>query len=84
MTLRRLLRVPQAFAGHHHRTVSTSLPNPPARRTVYVASKNPVKYVAIEKSLKKCFPHLDIFVQAHPAASGVPDQPLSDEQTLEG
>lgn len=54
-------------------------------RTVYVASRNPVKINAVEKALGAMFgERLRLRVEGRGAPSGVPNQPFGDEETLLG
>ena len=54
------------------------------RKTVIVASKNPVKIQAAHTGLSTFFQKNDWDVQGHSIPSGVSDQPMSDEETLQG
>lgn len=49
-----------------------------------VASQNPVKVQAATDGFRQMFPASEIRVLSLPAASDVPDQPMSDEETLLG
>lgn len=49
---------------------------------IAVGSTNPVKVAAATAVLSGCFPGAQ--VEAHAVASGVPDQPFGDEQTIAG
>jgi inosine/xanthosine triphosphatase len=51
---------------------------------IIVASKNPAKINAAVDGFKRMFPQVDWDVRGVNAASGVSDQPLSDEETLQG
>jgi len=51
---------------------------------IVVASKNPVKAGAIEDAFKQHFPGRSFEIEKLSAASGVPDQPMSDEETQRG
>ncbi len=54
-------------------------------RTIYVASRNPVKINAVEKALGAMFgERLRLRVEGRGAPSGVPNQPFGDEETLLG
>lgn len=57
---------------------------PGTEKTIVVASKNPVKVNAAIRGFAAMFPELSF--QAVPVAvpSDVPDQPMSDEETLRG
>lgn len=52
--------------------------------TIFVASLNPVKISAVKDGFNSMFPHLTFETLGIHAASGVPDQPFSDEETLRG
>lgn len=49
-----------------------------------VASKNPVKVAAAKNSFEQVFSNFTIEVQAVSAPSGVPEQPMSCDETLAG
>jgi inosine/xanthosine triphosphatase len=51
---------------------------------ILVASKNPVKMNAAKLGFTSMFPETTFEVQGISVPSGVPDQPLGDEQTLLG
>ncbi len=51
---------------------------------IVVASENPVKSGAIEGAFKKLFPELNVQTLKVSVASGVSDQPMSDEETKRG
>ncbi|GLI69489.1 hypothetical protein VaNZ11_014122 [Volvox africanus] len=69
--------------GSAHR--SPQLPrNHPTPWVVLVGSKNPVKVNAVQRALQRCFPSLDLTITGREAASGVPDQPYGDQETLAG
>lgn len=51
---------------------------------IIVASDNPVKIQATERSFLLCFPKIPIDVSGISAPSGVSTQPLSEEETLRG
>lgn len=53
-------------------------------KTIIVASKNPVKIKAAERALITSFPNEKFEVIGFSAESGVPDQPMSDTETLQG
>lgn len=52
--------------------------------TVAVGSKNPVKIQAVETAFTSFWPELDIRVIGHDVASGVSDQPMSDDESRKG
>lgn len=54
----------------------------PAIRLVAVGSLNPVKIAAARASIGRLFPAVEVHGVA--AASGVPDQPWGDEETIRG
>jgi len=51
---------------------------------IVVASQNPVKVEATRRGFARMFPQVAFHVQSVAAASGVPQQPLSDAETLQG
>ncbi len=51
---------------------------------VIAASTNPVKVRAVQQAFTQAFPEASITVLGHKAASGVPDQPMTDEETKLG
>ena len=51
---------------------------------IVVGSKNPVKLQATLKAFEKAFPGSPVTVSGCHAESGVSDQPMSDEETLQG
>ncbi|KAG1661577.1 hypothetical protein FOA52_009577 [Chlamydomonas sp. UWO 241] len=51
---------------------------------VVVASQNRVKISAVHGAIKLCLPELDVHVSGMATASGVPDQPFGDDETLLG
>jgi len=53
-------------------------------KNVIVASTNPVKIKTTEMGFAKMFPDETFKVEGVSAKSGVPDQPMSDEETLLG
>ncbi|OAQ62652.1 NTPase [Pochonia chlamydosporia 170] len=53
-------------------------------KVVVVASKNPVKIGAARDGFARMFPTLTFDVRATSVPSGVPDQPFTDEETLQG
>ena len=50
---------------------------------IVVASKNPVKINAVLKSFGSCFDEL-LQIEAVPVPSGVSDQPMDEDETLQG
>jgi inosine/xanthosine triphosphatase len=53
-------------------------------KIVIVASKNPVKIHAAETALKTLFPNDEFEMNGFSASSGVSNQPMTDEETLQG
>lgn len=53
-------------------------------KTVVVASTNPIKVQAAVNGFRRMFPEADLNVVTVAVASGVPHQPLSDEETFSG
>lgn len=53
-------------------------------KKVVVASQNPVKLAAIQQGFLKMFPEESFTWVTESVPSGVGDQPLSDEETLQG
>lgn len=53
-------------------------------KKIIVASKNPVKISATKSAFERMFPNEKFTVDGVSVDSGVPDQPFSEEQTLEG
>ncbi len=53
-------------------------------KKVIVGSKNPVKIAAAKDAFAQVFPDEAFVVEGFGADSGVPDQPMGDEQTLKG
>lgn len=51
---------------------------------IIVASFNPVKIQAVHEAFAQAFPQQNIKVEGIAAPSGVRDQPMSDEETLQG
>ncbi len=51
---------------------------------IVIASKNPVKIEAARLGFQRMFPGMQFDLQGVSVPSGVPDQPLSNAQTLEG
>ncbi|XWW96978.1 hypothetical protein V2A60_004958 [Cordyceps javanica] len=54
------------------------------RRNVIVASKNPLKLQATKDGFTRMFPDGDFAFDGRSVGSGVADQPLSDQETLQG
>jgi len=53
-------------------------------KKVVIASKNPVKIQAVRKGFQQMFPDQEFEFTGLSVDSGVSDQPMSDEETLEG
>jgi len=53
-------------------------------KKIIVASKNPVKLNATLTGFQRMFPNEEFGVEGVAADSGVPDQPMSDSETLQG
>ena len=51
---------------------------------IAVASMNPVKLEAARTAFERVFPEADISIVSVNASSGVPDQPMSDDETRQG
>lgn len=51
---------------------------------VAIGTKNPSKLAAAEEAFKSFFPNQDIEFVTAEVASGISDQPMSDEETLRG
>lgn len=51
---------------------------------VLVASKNPVKVNAVKRGFALLFPSVQFNFDSYGAPSGVPDQPMGEEETLRG
>lgn len=51
---------------------------------VIIASKNPVKIACTKQAFETCFPNKKITYVAVDAASGVSEQPLTQEETIQG
>jgi len=51
---------------------------------IIVTSKNPVKLNATSTGFKRCFPNEQISLISVSVPSGVPDQPMTEEETLKG
>ena len=56
----------------------------PSTKVVIVASKNPVKIEAALDGFSRMFPSLAFDVRGTSVPSGVPDQPFTDNETLQG
>jgi inosine/xanthosine triphosphatase len=52
--------------------------------TVVVTSRNPVKQGAVERAFRQVFPGFEIGIEVVSVASGVSEQPMSDEETRRG
>ena len=52
--------------------------------SIIVASRNPVKIEATRVGFQQMFPELEFAVEGIEVASGVSDQPMSDEETFQG
>lgn len=53
-------------------------------KKIIVASTNPVKINATKRAFEKVFPEESFVVKGYSIASGVSDQPKSDDETLQG
>lgn len=53
-------------------------------KKIIVASKNPVKIESARRAFQVVFPEEVFHVEGVEVASGVPDQPFGEEETLEG
>lgn len=53
-------------------------------KKIIVSSKNPVKLKSAGNAFMKMFPKENFHIESSPVLSGVGDQPMSDEKTLEG
>jgi inosine/xanthosine triphosphatase len=53
-------------------------------KSILIASRNPVKVQATLNGFQRMFPEESFQIQSAPAASGVSNQPRSDEETLRG
>ncbi len=51
---------------------------------VIIASRNPVKIQCVRQAFEKAFPHQEWACEGIAVASGVSDQPMTDDETLEG
>jgi len=60
---------------------TTSMSTPPL--SIIVASHNPVKLATVQRAYQEFLPHLTITLQGVSAASDVPEQPMTDQQTLQ-
>jgi inosine/xanthosine triphosphatase len=56
----------------------------PVMKRVVVASTNPTKIQAVENGFQEMFPEGAFAVEGVKAPSGVPDQPIGDEETYRG
>ena len=54
------------------------------RKHIIVASTNPTKIDAIRNGFSRIFPQDELVIDGVVVASGVPDQPMSDQETLLG
>ena len=52
--------------------------------TILVGSTNPVKINSVKRAFDALFPGYEIVCSGHPVHSGVPDQPVGDQETLKG
>ncbi len=53
-------------------------------KKIVIASKNPVKIRAVQNGFGRMFPGLDFSISSVDVPSGVVDQPLTNEETLQG
>lgn len=53
-------------------------------KQIIVASKNPVKVKAVQKGFEKMFPGEELHIEMVSVPSGVGDQPMTSEATLQG
>lgn len=53
-------------------------------KQIIVASKNPVKVKAVQRGFEKMFPGEEIQIKSVSVPSGVGDQPMTSEETLQG
>lgn len=51
---------------------------------VIIASQNPVKIACVRQAFERCFPEENFAFAGMAAPSGVPDQPMGEEETLLG
>lgn len=51
---------------------------------IAVASANPAKISAVQDALQQVFLHQPVYVDGHTTASGVANQPMNSEETLQG
>lgn len=79
-----LQRQRQRSTAHHRRTMTSEDATVPIPKRVVVASKNPVKIDAALKGFSAMFPEHAFVAHGVSVASEVPDQPFSDEETLQG
>lgn len=54
------------------------------KKTVLVASANPVKIEAVRRAVQQVFPDQEIICTGKAVSSDIPDQPVGVSQTLEG
>jgi len=66
------------------RHVYRCLPSDVTHLQVYVASENRVKVDAVRLAVQSAFPAMRLTVQGVQTNSGVPEQPVGDDQTLQG
>lgn len=53
-------------------------------KTIIIASKSPVKIEAVKIGFKKVFPDTEFSFKSISVTSGVPDQPMTNEETFQG
>lgn len=53
-------------------------------KKIYVASRNPVKVACTRAGFERCFPYVMFDVEGVNIPSGVPDQPMTDQETYDG
>jgi len=53
-------------------------------KKVIIASDNPVKIKSVSEGFSKMFPQEEFDFESVPVSSGVPDQPIGNEETLTG
>ncbi|UJF19726.1 inosine/xanthosine triphosphatase [Vibrio sp. SS-MA-C1-2] len=51
---------------------------------IVVSSLNPAKFSAVEAAFKQVFPDIELNIEGVSVNSGVPDQPMNNEETLLG
>jgi inosine/xanthosine triphosphatase len=56
------------------------------KRTIHwaIGTKNPAKLKCVELSAKQCFPNVDHVFTPFPVPSNISDQPLSDDECIQG